>query len=120
KRYPGATAGDDRKEAERCHRAMRELFHFMGLFVLRDAIPFLGWLDVGGHERGMKRTAKELDDLLSEWLEEHRRKRNSGDVANEEQDFMSVMLSVLESTHVVGFDYDTINKSTCLVSSYTL
>ncbi|KAJ9170153.1 hypothetical protein P3X46_018281 [Hevea brasiliensis] len=96
KRYSGATAGDDRKEAERCHKAMRELFHFMGLF------------------RGMKRTAKELDDLLGEWLEEHRTKRNSGDVANEKQDFMSVMLSVLERTHVGGFDSDTINKSTCL------
>ncbi|KAJ9186668.1 hypothetical protein P3X46_002214 [Hevea brasiliensis] len=54
KRFFGATAGGDRKEAERCHKAIGEFFHFTGLFVLRDAIPFLGWLDVGGHERGMK------------------------------------------------------------------
>ncbi|KAF2292050.1 hypothetical protein GH714_000372 [Hevea brasiliensis] len=104
---------DDRKEAERCHKAMRELFHFMGLFVLRDAIPFLGWLDVGGHERGMRKLLKNWTifsangwrsiagrEILVMWLTK--------------SNFMSVMLSVLERTHVGGFDSDTINKSTCL------
>ncbi|KAF2324449.1 hypothetical protein GH714_014260 [Hevea brasiliensis] len=58
-----ATAGSDRKEVDRCRKAMREFFDFLGLFVLRDAIPFLGWLDVGGHEKCMKKAAKNLTSL---------------------------------------------------------
>lgn len=104
----------DRKEVERRRKAMRDFFHFSGLYVLRDAIPFLGWLDVGGHEKCIKRAAKELDALVSEWLEEHRKKRDSGDLAENEQDFMDIMLSVLEDAHFVGHDSDTINKSACL------
>ncbi|KAJ9186669.1 hypothetical protein P3X46_002215 [Hevea brasiliensis] len=113
-RHFSATAGTDRKEVDRCRKAMREFFDFLGLFVLRDAIPFLGWLDVGGHEKCMKKAAKELDELVSEWLEEHRKKRDSGDLAKKEQDFMDVMLSVLEETQFVGYDSDMINKSACL------
>ncbi|OAY50855.1 cytochrome P450 CYP82D47 [Manihot esculenta] len=114
KRYAGTAGGGDGKEAERCHKAIESFFHLTGVFVLRDAIPFLGWLDVGGYEKVMKRTAKELDELVSEWLEEHRSKRNSEEVANEEHDFMTLMLSVLEGSDHVGCDSDTINKSTCL------
>jgi len=52
-----------------------------GLFVLRDAVPFLGWLDWGGYEKAMKRNAEELDNIFDEWLAEHRRKRDSGESA---------------------------------------
>ncbi|KAB8915429.1 hypothetical protein FH972_026812 [Carpinus fangiana] len=57
------------------------------------AVPrsrFLGWLDIGGHKRAMKKTAKELDGFLGEWLEEHKCKRASGGVARGQQDFMDV------------------------------
>lgn len=92
---------------------MREFFELGGTFVLRDAVPYLGWLDLGGYEKAMKKTAKELDSLAGEWLEEHRRKRESGQpVAKEEQDFMDVLLSALEGIDLPGYDVDTVIKAT--------
>ena len=82
--------------------------------MVSDAIPFLGWLDLSGHEKAMKKTAKELDGILGEWLEEHKRKRASSENKGEE-DFMDIMLRVLDGAELEGYDADTINKATCLV-----
>ncbi|XVE94802.1 hypothetical protein REPUB_Repub02eG0040900 [Reevesia pubescens] len=115
KRYFGAGVASDEKEIRRCRKAMREFFHLAGLFVVRDAIPFLGWLDLGGHEKAMKKTAKELDSIMEEWLEEHRRKKESvGEVAKGEQDFIDVMLSVLDGIDLSGYDVNTVTKATAL------
>ena len=43
KRFFTAGVANDEKEARRCRKAMREFFRLGGLFVVRDAIPFLGW-----------------------------------------------------------------------------
>uniref|UniRef100_A0A2P2NFT1 Putative cytochrome P450 family protein n=1 Tax=Rhizophora mucronata TaxID=61149 RepID=A0A2P2NFT1_RHIMU len=114
KRYFGAGVVDDENEGRLIQKAMREFFHLSGVFVLRDAIPFLGWLDLGGHEKAMKRIARDFDDIIAEWLEEHRRKRLSGGVANEEQDFMDVMLSVLDGVDLSCHDADTVRKATSM------
>ncbi|CAN0922155.1 Cytochrome P450 82A3 [Linum grandiflorum] len=71
-------------------------------------------LVVGGHEKSMKRVAKELDDLLEGWLEEHRRRKMDLDGGEREQDFMDVMLKVLHGANFAGHDADVVNKSTCL------
>ncbi|KAA8528593.1 hypothetical protein F0562_035948 [Nyssa sinensis] len=113
KRFFGATAASDEKEARRCQKVMRDFFHLSGLFLVADAVPFLGWLDLGGHEKAMKETGKEMDSIFTEWLEEHRRKRESGEVNGEEHDFMDVMFSVLDGADLAGFDADTVNKATC-------
>ncbi|XP_057975394.1 flavonoid-6-hydroxylase-like [Malania oleifera] len=85
----------------------------MGSFVVGDAIPFLRWLDVGGYEREMKRTAAELDRVMEEWLEEHKRKRPV--TAEDGDDFIDVMLSVIDSRDVPSdYDLDVFIKSTCL------
>ncbi|KAE8100589.1 hypothetical protein FH972_018475 [Carpinus fangiana] len=83
------------------------------MFVVGDAIPYLGWLDSGGHEKAMKKTAKEMDCLVTEWLEEHRKGRASAE-AKGQQDFMDVMLSILDGADLAGSDPDTVNKATCL------
>jgi hypothetical protein len=95
-------------------KAFREFFHLMGQFVVGDAIPYLGWFDLGGQEKAMKKTAKETDYLATEWLEEHRKRRDSGE-AKGQQEFMDVMLSILDGADLDGFDVDTVNKATCLV-----
>ncbi|CAI9757932.1 unnamed protein product [Fraxinus pennsylvanica] len=110
KRYFGATADGDKIEARQCQRVLRDFFHLAGLFVVADTIPFLGWLDLGGYEKKMKETGKEMDKIVEKWLEEHKQKENSGS----KQDFMDVMLSAVEVTALQDYDPGTIVKSTCL------
>ncbi|XVE82717.1 hypothetical protein DITRI_Ditri16bG0028400 [Diplodiscus trichospermus] len=116
KRYFGDTADGDEGNARQCQKLMKEFFHLFGMFVLADAIPFLGWLDVGGHTKAMKRVGKELDIFVQGWLDEHKQRRRMGGDRKEEQDFMDVMLTVTEDAKLSGFDVDadTIIKSTCL------
>ncbi|KAK7283327.1 hypothetical protein RIF29_12768 [Crotalaria pallida] len=119
KRYFGASANcdDDGDEAKRCQKAISQFFHLIGIFVVSDALPFLRWFDVQGHERAMKKTAKELDSILEGWLEEHRKQRVKGEVkADGDQDFIDVMLSLQEEGQLSNsqHDSDTSIKSTCL------
>ncbi|KAI3451539.1 hypothetical protein Pfo_008204 [Paulownia fortunei] len=110
KRFHGGRA--DAEETRRCREVMRDFFHLAGLFVAADALPYLGWLDLGGHEKKMKENAKELDRIVGGWLADHREKEYSG--KDEPQDFMDVMLSVLKGADIEGpYDADTIIKATC-------
>ncbi|KAK2996327.1 hypothetical protein RJ639_024942 [Escallonia herrerae] len=118
-RYFGATVAGDEAEARRCRKVIRALFHYLGLFLVSDMIPFLGWLDLGGHEKGMKETANEIDSIIGEWLKEHREMRNSAKDDDVQNDFIDVLLSAVEGTvNLSGFDADTIIKSTCSVRSF--
>ncbi|CAK7339460.1 unnamed protein product [Dovyalis caffra] len=114
KRYSGASADCEEAEARRNQKVMRDFVCLFGVFVLSDAIPFLGWLDFNGYEKAMKRTAKELDILIRGWLEEHKQRRLLGGKEKEEHDFMDVMLNILGKASISDFDADTINKATCL------
>ncbi|XWS25701.1 hypothetical protein CRYUN_Cryun27aG0090100 [Craigia yunnanensis] len=112
KRYSGV-AKEDQKVVTRYRKALRDFFHLSGIFVLGDAVPFLRWLDLGGYEKWMQKTAKELDDIIGGWLEDHRR-NGRWDEAKKEKDFMDVMNSVLKGADLAGYDADTINKATSL------
>ncbi|KAJ1440116.1 Cytochrome P450 [Sesbania bispinosa] len=115
KRYKLSGSTDEiEREVRRVRRVFREWFRLTGLFVVGDAIPFLGWLDLGGHVKEMKKTAVEMESVICEWLEEHRRKRDSGETNKTEQDFIDVLMSVLGSADLAGYDVDTAIKSTCL------
>lgn len=116
KPYYGGGDGYAEGEARRFKKALRDCVCLFGVFVLSDSIPFLGWLDFNGYEKAMKRTASELDSLVEGWLEEHKKKRAMSINGKEEQDFMDVMLNVLQDTEISGYDSDTIIKATCLVS----
>ncbi|KAM6564476.1 hypothetical protein CsatB_024474 [Cannabis sativa] len=115
-------SGFGEEESIRCRKVMRDFSYLFGVFVLADAIPFLGWWDVNGYKKAMKKTASELDVLIAGWLEEHKHKRklfgkkgnNGNNNSNEEKDFMDVMLNILDGANVDGVDADTINKATCL------
>lgn len=114
KRFLGGSA--DNEEMGRCRKIMRKFLDLMGLFVVGDIIPSLKWLDLGGHEKAMKIISKELDSILEEWLEEHRKKRNSGGATDDERgDLMGVLLSNLQGMDLHGYDADTVNKATCMV-----
>ena len=115
KRYFGTNADVDEESARGVQKVMREILYLFGVFVLSDALPFLGWLDINGYEKRMKRAAKELDSLLGGWLEEHKHQRLTERKKEEEQDFMDVMLNNLEDAKISGYDADTVTKATCLV-----
>ncbi|KDP38422.1 hypothetical protein JCGZ_04347 [Jatropha curcas] len=114
KQYAGSSNDD---ESKRCRKAISEFYHLMGIFVASDALPFLWWLDLKGHVKAMKKTAEDLDVILSGWLNKHRQRRISvpGEVKSE-KDFIDMMLSLEEKGRMSGFQYDadTSIKSTCL------
>ncbi|KAL9312966.1 hypothetical protein ACSQ67_018418 [Phaseolus vulgaris] len=103
---------EDEQQVRRIQRVFREFFRLTGLFVVGDFIPFLGWLDLGGEVKEMKKTAIEMDIIVSEWLEEHRQKREA-DERKTEQDFVDVLVSVLKGVDLGGYDIDTVIKATC-------
>ncbi|KAM0035396.1 putative cytochrome P450 [Helianthus debilis subsp. tardiflorus] len=119
KRYFGVASGGG-DEAAKCHEAIIDFFRLCGVFVVSDAIPSLGWLDLQGYEKQMKKTGKDFDLVLGGWLEEHRQKRKLCLERNEvdAKDFIDVMLSLEDEKQLLNIEHDsdTIIKSTCLVS----
>ena len=86
-----------------------------GTFVVLDALPYLRWLDVGGYENSMKKTAKELDHIVGGLLEENKQRKLCGGM-KENQDFMDVLLSIVtDEDEIFSYDADTIIKATCMV-----
>ncbi|KAE8734977.1 Cytochrome P450 82A3 [Hibiscus syriacus] len=112
KRY-NVAAQEDRQVVSRYRKALRDFFHLSGIFVLGDAVPFLRRMDLGGYEKWMKKTARELDEIADGWLDDHR-KGGRWDENKKEKDFMDVMNSVLKGASLAGYDADTINKATSL------
>ena len=119
KRYFGESVMVKEEEANRCLNALRDYMRLTGVFPIADAVPFLRWFDFGGHEKNMKQNFKELDGVITEWLYEHKKKRSEGvDKSKEDQDFIDVMLSIIDGTNIHGFDSDTVIKATTMVCAY--
>nr|BBD34750.1 putative cytochrome P450 [Eschscholzia californica subsp. californica] len=101
------------EEAIHYKKVMDELLRLASLSMFSDFAPLLGFLDIfQGNLSAMKQNAKKVDAILENWLEEHRKKKNS--VAESEQDFMDVMLSIANESKLSGHDADTVIKATCL------
>jgi len=119
KRYFGETAVVEVEEARTCLAWFTEYMRLLGVFMIGDAVPWLRWFDFGGHERAMKENFKELDAVVTKWLEEHKSKRNlngqKGVKGQKGGDFIEVMLSEFDGTNIHGFDSDTVIKATAMV-----
>ncbi|KAK3230708.1 hypothetical protein Dsin_002589 [Dipteronia sinensis] len=86
----------------------------VGLVLVSDTVPFLGWLDVvNGYISKMKKTARELDFVLRNWVDEHRQRRLNRKI-NEEQDYIHVMLSTMDDGKISAQDANTVIKANCL------
>ncbi|KAI9085280.1 hypothetical protein K1719_032803 [Acacia pycnantha] len=61
------TRSDEESEAYRLKRAVREATYLSGVFVEEDALPskLHKWVDLQGHVRAMKNTAKDFDSAPS-------------------------------------------------------
>ncbi|KAL6012488.1 hypothetical protein ACLOJK_002977 [Asimina triloba] len=108
KRCFGTNIAGNEEEARRFRHGISELLRLTGVFVAGDSLTFLEWLDLEGHERAMKETAKELDGVLEVWLEEHRVRRASGEVGV--NDFMDVLISITEEAQISGYDRTPLSR----------
>ncbi|CAK7329780.1 unnamed protein product [Dovyalis caffra] len=114
KRYFSIDANSN-QESKRCQEALANFFYLVGLNLASDAVPFLGWLDsVKGYVGKMKRTARELDNVLGSWVNEHRRTRLNRSIKEEEKDFIHVMLSSMDDRDISVDEADTTVKANCL------
>jgi hypothetical protein len=119
KRYVDYVSRGEEKPSHEWGDSIRTFLELAGMFVVSDALPFLRWLDLGGVEKAMKRTSKNIDRAVEKWLEEHKQKKASG-TAKGEEDFMDLMLSVLDDAkELSNRSADTINKATCLVRYFS-
>ncbi|CAI8594412.1 unnamed protein product [Vicia faba] len=116
KRCFGDVDEANKEEAKIFLENIRDFMRLIGTFTVGDGVPFLKRLDLGGHEKEMKKCARKFDEMLNEWLEEHRVKKGLGsdDKVVGERDFMDAMLLVLKDKPIEGFDVDTIIKATTL------
>ncbi|XP_043804580.1 xanthotoxin 5-hydroxylase CYP82C4-like [Manihot esculenta] len=104
---------DDNKEARSesgrpIGEIIREYMFVTGALVPGDLIPFLGWLDIGGIVKTMKRVTKEVDVIVESWIEEHKKKTEN----EAKKDFIDVMLSVVEDEPSMKLKRETIIKAT--------
>ncbi|XP_062102819.1 dimethylnonatriene synthase-like [Humulus lupulus] len=114
KRFSASAYGEETSEACRFRNALKDASYLSGVFVWSDAIPWLKRLDIGGHLSSMKRTFKEFDVVLTNWLEEH------GRATTGERDLMDMMLSSTllaedGAMTMPGYSRDTIIKATALI-----
>lgn len=115
KRFSTSSESKNNPEEKRLKEAIKKALYLFGVFVYSDAISYIEWLDIGGYIKTMKQVGKELDEVLSDWLEEHIQKPKSPNIKGE-ADFMDVMISTIpENTIISGHKRDAIIKSTTAV-----
>ncbi|VFQ92699.1 unnamed protein product [Cuscuta campestris] len=103
---------EEEEESKRGKIAMAEFLHLAGQLFFSDFIPWLGWLDVvNGSTRRMKKTAKELDEVLGNWVKSRRQHKIDGDA--DDHCTIDVMLSSFEENTNHGH-IDTLIKANCL------
>ncbi|KAI3874403.1 hypothetical protein MKW92_047458 [Papaver armeniacum] len=114
------------EDGQKLHKSVLKFFKLAGASVASDALPFLGCLDLDGQKKQMKRVSKEMNLIVSKWLEEHREKKRfqtiefdgaERETNDDENDFMDVLMSVLDEEKedlFFGYTRDTVIKGTCL------
>ncbi|WMV46835.1 hypothetical protein MTR67_040220 [Solanum verrucosum] len=108
KRFTGCAEEMNFKES------IKKALYLGGAFVFSDAIPWLEWMDIGGHIKAMKETYKEVDSVFDSWLKQHINSIRDG----EQSDFIDIMLSTLpEETNMesAAYNRDAIIKATTLI-----
>ncbi|XP_015165235.1 cytochrome P450 82C2-like [Solanum tuberosum] len=118
KSYGRVEKGGNEEEAERFKKALKDFMYISMEFVLWDAFPIalFKWIDFQGHVKFMKRTFKDIDCVLQNWLDEHLKKKERVDVVDgNEQDFIDVMLSMMSNEDFAdGHSRETTIKATAL------
>nr|QWK52247.1 cytochrome P450 82G1-1 [Isatis tinctoria] len=110
--------GKVNSEEWRYKKALKDSEYLAAVFMIGDVIPWLGWLDFVKISE-MKRTFKDLDSVITKWLQEHLKKRSRND-KNQEKTIMDLLLDILpEDAVICGHERDVIVKATILVLTLT-
>ncbi|XP_028767063.1 cytochrome P450 82G1 [Neltuma alba] len=119
KRFSGdeKTLSDEEGEAFRLKKAVKEMTYLSGVFVEADALPLRWhkWVDLQGHVRAMKKTAKDIDSVLQLWLHQHLHKTTAYS-DRDDSDFMDVLISMFsdQDALICGHQRDVVIKATAL------
>ncbi|CAL5388080.1 unnamed protein product [Camellia sinensis] len=111
----GKTYGED-VEARKFRKVVKEFMFVSGEFLLSDALPYrvVKWVDMLGKLKNIKRIMKELDLIVGSWIEEHVGRKREESKEGDEQDFIDVMLSVIDDSYTQDHTRETIIKATIL------
>ncbi|KAK9944740.1 hypothetical protein M0R45_010292 [Rubus argutus] len=104
--------GDE--EEKRIAKLIKDFMYVAGNPVVCDVIGFPKWMDFKGQLKTLKHTGSQFDSLMTNWVEEHCKKKQKSDSSNQ-QDFIDVMLSEIEDSSMLGHTRDTIIKATAMV-----
>ncbi|CAN1238613.1 Cytochrome P450 CYP82J17 [Linum grandiflorum] len=108
----GVVDGDDYEEGERIGELMREFMRMCAKFVISDFVPFMGWTNwFAGPLKSMKRTGKELDEVMQSWIDEHKLKNIKEE---DEKDFIDVLLSTVDADFAQQYPPEMVIKATAL------
>ncbi|CAN6312680.1 unnamed protein product [Urochloa humidicola] len=81
---------------EEFKRLIDEEFFLLGALNVGDMIPWLGWLDLQGYVKRMKRLAKKFDRLLEHVLDEHNERRRREGNEFVAMDMVDVLLELTD------------------------
>ncbi|KAI3760266.1 hypothetical protein L1987_50659 [Smallanthus sonchifolius] len=119
KRFSNGCSDEGNNEDSHVKEAIKRGLYISGVFVVSDIFPYLEWMDIGGHVRGMKQVAKEVDSVVGKWLDEHIKKRKEPD-SDKKEDFIDVMLSTLpKEAEMSGYGRETVIKATTMTLMLT-
>ncbi|PWA80486.1 cytochrome P450 [Artemisia annua] len=115
----GGPFSSEIQNADQFKNAIRRFLELLGAFVPSDIVPSLKWLDLGGYEKKMTETAKEIDVIVDEWLQVHKKKIKSTQKVDGSKDqvFIATLFSRIQEElkhDLYSFSVDAIVKSTCL------
>jgi len=96
----------------------RETMIYIGAFTVRDYFPWLGWVDVvTGKIQKYKETARAMDALFEEAIEERLRARKEGEHSNM-KDFLDILLKITEDNNMLGFQFTRNDIKALITVSY--
>ncbi|PWA39269.1 cytochrome P450 [Artemisia annua] len=115
----GSSFSSEIQNADQFKNAIKRFLELLGAFVPSDIVPSLKWLDLGGFEKKMTETAKEIDVIVDEWLQVHKKKIKSTQKVDGSKDqvFIATLFSRVQEElklDLCSFSVDAIVKSTCL------
>ncbi|KAL4188500.1 hypothetical protein AMTRI_Chr08g160470 [Amborella trichopoda] len=110
-----------KEEVVKFKELVEEVFYVSGLPNLGDVLPLLGWIDLQGSQRTMKKVAKKISAISQLWLDERRQARQAVAVDGEKvTDFLDVMLSLSDDPKIVSLSESTPQRRDMIIKATLL